>query len=390
MDLALWLDGPRRGISLLSVGRDGRDVVASIGGGLAVGATVDALGPDAWQHEADAASEPAASAGGTLRAPVSVRLAERYRDLSDTVLLDERQRELLRAVRREVKRRDKTLLRVGEDLEKAKRGEGERIRGELLQAALGQVRRGMPSIEVVNYFDPKMATMRLELDPALAPQENLKRYFKRYQKAKRALPYVEARLSRLTTELEALREVLIEAETARELAVLAQLEEKARPLLKGRRQKTGVGTKRPHGEPPEPLGPRRFLSSDGYELLVGRNARGNDQLSTRLARGNDLFLHVAGRPGAHVIIRTRPGKSVPQPTLLDGAQLALYYALPEKLRRVGGAEARGEVDYTPAKYVQKPKGTRAGLVYLSKHKTLHVQLDSEAMGRLMRSTEHEA
>jgi predicted ribosome quality control (RQC) complex YloA/Tae2 family protein len=395
LDLALRLDGALRGLMLLQPCGAGRQVLASLGGIIPVGETFDAAPVDlpavdvGTVEPAPEAEVSPATESVALVAPASARLEARYVDLSDEVVLEERRRELLRAVKREAKRRDKTLSRVREDLEKAQRGEDQRIRGELLQAALGQVRRGMHSVEVVNYFDPQLARICIELDPALGPQENLKRYFKRYQKAKRALPFVNERLSRLEAERDALREVQGEIEAADALAVVVRLEEAARPLLKKRRQSGAARAKSSRDESPSPLGPRRFLSIDGYEILVGRNARGNDQLSIRLARGNDLFLHVAGRPGAHVVIRTRAGKSVPQPTLLDAAQLALYYALAEKLRRVGGAEARGEVDYTPAKYVQKPKGARPGLVYLAKHKTLHVQLDLGAIDRLMRSTEKE-
>ena len=391
LDLVLRLDGALRGLMLLERRGAERQVVASLGSGVAVGRKVEAF-PEEETRTVVVACEgdsPPAPESVPLLAPASTRLEARYIDLSHEVVLEERRRELVRAVKREAKRRDKTLSRVREDLDKALRGEEQRIRGELLQAALGKVRRGMQSVEVVNYFDPELTPLRIELDPALGPQENLKRYFKRYEKAKRALPFVKERLSRLESERGALREVQDEIERVDAVEDLVVLEERARPLLKKRRQKGVASAKSLRDQSAGPLGPRRFLSIDGYEVLVGRNARGNDQLSIRLARGNDLFLHVAGRPGAHVVIRTRTGKTVPQPTLLDAAQLALYYALAEKLRRIGGAEARGEVDYTPAKYVQKPKGARPGLVYLAKHKTLHVQLDLEVIDRLMCSTENE-
>src|SRR4030095_16704430 len=93
---------------------------------------------------------------------------------------------------------------------------------------------------------------------------------------------------------------------------------------------------------PAPRGPaRRFLSGEGFEILVGRSARDNDELTLRMGKGNDLFLHVSGRPGSHVIVRSVPGKTFPLGTILDAPRLALHYTLPERSRVEG---ARADVD----------------------------------------------
>jgi predicted ribosome quality control (RQC) complex YloA/Tae2 family protein len=101
-----------------------------------------------------------------------------------------------------------------------------------------------------------------------------------------------------------------------------------------------------------------------------------------MARGNDIFLHVSGRPGAHVIIRTIPGKTVPRDTLLEAGQLALYYSLGKRSGAVFVEGAAAEVDYTPAKLVSKPKGAPPGLVMLSRHKTLRIRLEREIFERI--------
>jgi predicted ribosome quality control (RQC) complex YloA/Tae2 family protein len=127
------------------------------------------------------------------------------------------------------------------------------------------------------------------------------------------------------------------------------------------------------------------VSADGLEILVGRNAKGNDELTRKIARGNDWFLHVSGRPGSHVIVRALPGKTVPLETLLDAAHLALYYSLSQKDRSGPGLTAAADVHYTPVKYVRKPKGLEPGRVLLATHKTLRVRLEAGRLERLKRS-----
>jgi predicted ribosome quality control (RQC) complex YloA/Tae2 family protein len=124
------------------------------------------------------------------------------------------------------------------------------------------------------------------------------------------------------------------------------------------------------------------VSAAGFEILVGRNAKGNDELTRRIGKGNDIFLHVSGRAGAHVLIRNVPGKSVPLETLMDAAQLALYYSLQERSRGELASGMTAEVDYTPLKHVRKPKGLKPGLVLLAAHKTLRVRLDPVHLERI--------
>ena len=119
---------------------------------------------------------------------------------------------------------------------------------------------------------------------------------------------------------------------------------------------------------------RSFVSKDGLSILVGRNRTENLELTFKLARGNDLWLHVQGRPGAHVVIQLQPGKSAPLETLLDAANLAIHYS--------GGEDwGKTEVDYTFKKYVKRIKdSTEASYTH---NKTLLVQPDRERMKRLL-------
>lgn len=333
---------------------------------------------------ADDASSAAADPLGETS--LSVRLASRYAPLEVAVARDAEKETLLRMLRKERRRRKRTLERVREDLERAQAGEQQRVFGELLQASLAQVRRGMTSIEVVNYFDPELTRVSIELDPARSPRENIERLFKRYKKSKRAVPYIEQRLAQLEEEWRTLEEHAAGIEACETTETVRDLALRLRPLLRASRGRGAGPVDRKRGAPAV-APPRRFLSRGGDEILAGRNAKGNDRLSLRLARGNDIFLHVAGRPGAHVILRAVPGKQVAPLALEDAAQIALFYSLPARQRSQRDLDASADVDYTHVKYLHKPKGARPGLVYLKQHKTLRVRLDSGALERLMSSTE---
>ncbi len=112
--------------------------------------------------------------------------------------------------------------------------------------------------------------------------------------------------------------------------------------------------------------------SQGYHILVGRNARENDQLLRRNARGNDIWLHIKGHAGGYIFIKSRRGKSAPLDTLLDAANLALFYS---KARKHG----EGEVCYTPVKYLRRPKKGKLGVIQPIREKHLSITLDERRL-----------
>ena len=120
---------------------------------------------------------------------------------------------------------------------------------------------------------------------------------------------------------------------------------------------------------------RRFVSSDGLELLVGKGAKENDRLTLAVARGHDLWLHARGRRGAHVVLRLSKDQAPTQEALLDAAHLAAHYS-----------EARGDdkvdVLYTAARHVKKIKGAPVGQVSVAKERTFHLRFDQSRLTRL--------
>jgi predicted ribosome quality control (RQC) complex YloA/Tae2 family protein len=311
-------------------------------------------------------------------------LVARFAETESATLLTEARDTALRVITRERKRRARTREKIVVDLQGARSRERDRELGELLKGAFGQMRRGMKEIEVVDYFSTELGTQLVPLDPRLSPSANVDRYFRRYRKAKRGVPILESRLEQLDEEVAALAELDEEARECDDLDRMREIEARLKPYLRRRGRMRGDGSRRVKSGETKAQGPRRFVSADGWDILVGRNSRQNDELTVRIAHGNDVFLHVSGRPGAHVIIRSRPGKSVPQPTLLDAAQLAVYYSLPARTAGAFAVGATADVDYTQVKYVHKAKGARPGAVLLASHKSLRIKLEEEVIGRLRR------
>ena len=192
----------------------------------------------------------------------------------------------------------------------------------------------------------------IALDPALSPSDNLDRLYKRAARAERS---GELAAQRLQTSLE-------------ELAALEQGQLPSKLQTTGGRNSTDKPRRKKKGER---LPYRSYRSPPGLEIRVGRGAAENDELTFRHSKGNDVWLHVRGRPGAHVIIRN-PGPS-PSPELLVLAdQLALKHS---GLK----AAAREEVSWTRVKELRKPKGLAPGKVLLRSEKVLYLTYDPEAL-----------
>jgi predicted ribosome quality control (RQC) complex YloA/Tae2 family protein len=129
---------------------------------------------------------------------------------------------------------------------------------------------------------------------------------------------------------------------------------------------------------PQRLLPRRYRSRDGLEIWVGRSDEGNDLLSTRLARGNDLFFHLDGAPGSHVVLRTEGRNDPPSESLLDACELAVNFS---KFKNARSAD----VHIVPIKQVKKPKGAKKGLVYVTGGRSVHLRREETRLERLMQS-----
>jgi predicted ribosome quality control (RQC) complex YloA/Tae2 family protein len=234
-----------------------------------------------------------------------------------------------------------------------------RLAGELITANLYRMERGQARLTAPNYYEDGCPEVEIPLDPRLSPQENAARYFKQYAKARTAERVLTEQLEKGRGELTYLESVLQElsqAESEQDFAdVRAELEGGGYLRTRGKKQDLRRSSR-----------PREFRSSSGLRILVGRNNRQNDEL-TRNARRGDVWLHTQKIHGSHVILCT-DGAEPDEASLREAAALAAWYS-----QARDGANV--SVDYTPARYVKKPAGSRPGMVVYTTYRTLTVDPD---------------
>lgn len=266
-------------------------------------------------------------------------------------------RSLNTVVRRELGKAERKVSAVTRDLDTAKKCHEFRSNGERILANLPNMKKGQMTADVPGNGGTNIA---IPLDPSLTPAENADAYFRKYKKAKAGRTIIEARLARVREERDHLRCALGEVGTARDEIALLGIQERLRDL--------GVHAPPVRRGPPgrvQSPPPVRMIEYDGWIILVGKNATGNDHLTQRVARPDDLWFHAEGMPGSHVLARNPQRKEIPPEVLRKAAALAAYYS-------AGRTSAKVPVAYTAARFVKKPKGAKPGMVVLSSRKTVMV------------------
>ena len=286
-------------------------------------------------------------------------LAERMRARSQT--LHKTLTNQLARVRRKLANQEKEL---------AATYDRERLRrlGDIVTANLHQIQRGQARLTAVDFYDPEMKQIEIPLNVTLSPQQNAAKFYKDYNKAKHAETFLTEQITLGRTEegyLASVLEALSRAETERDLAdIRAELTEGGYLKQTDRKKQMKV----------PPSKPMEFRSSDGFQLLVGRNNRQNDLLTTKLAYKTDLWLHVQKAHGSHVIIACA-GAPVPDRTITEAAELAVWYSQARQGHNV-------PVDLCPVRQVKKPAGAKPGMVVYENYRTVYVTADETLPARL--------
>ena len=243
-----------------------------------------------------------------------------------------------------------------------------RRRGDIVTANLHAMTRGMTVLRAEDFYQEDMPEIEIPLRPELSPQQNAARFYKEYNKAKHAEKILAEQIARGEIEEEYLGAVLDElnrAESERDLAeIRAELEAGGYVRSADRRRQQKQPASRP----------MRFRSSDGFEILVGRNNRQNDQLSLKTARRDDLWLHIQKFHGTHVIICCA-GALVPDGTITEAAMLAAWYSQAREGQNV-------PVDVTQVRNLRKPNGAKPGMVVYDRYRTVIVTPDAALCERL--------
>ncbi len=302
------------------------------------------------------------------RASFSALLDEFYLRRDRAEAMRRRSQSLTKTVKNLRDRTARKLALQREELRRSEDRETIRRRADLITANLYRIQKGDRVLTAEDFYEPDQPAVDIPLDPLKTPQQNAAQLYKQYQKAKTAEAHLTALIAEGEMSLHYLNSVLDEisrAEGEQDLAAIrAELRESG--YLKQERS-----TKK---EKLRPRAPLRFVSDSGYEILVGRSNAQNDELTHRIARRTDYWLHVQKIHGSHVIIRTMDSEP-DKITLAQAASLAVYYSQ----SRGGG---KTPVDYTMVRNVRKPSGGLPGMALYTTYQTMMAESDESLAERL--------
>ena len=332
------------------------------------GAQADASGVSP-QSTGDLRPKDAQPEDGTYRvepyASMSALLEFYYAEKNAQTRIHQRSADLRRVVQtileRDVKKYDLQLSQI-RDTEKR---ETYRIYGELLNTYGYGAAPGAKSLEALNYYTNE--TIQIPLDPMLTAKENAKKYFDRYGKLKRTYEALTTLTEEVKAEIDHLESIAASLEIAQKEEDLTQIKEELIESgyvhRKGPSKKVKITSK-----------PFHYVTSDGFDVYVGKNNYQNDQLTFQLATGNDWWFHAKKIPGSHVIVKTE-GKELPDRSFEEAARLAAYYSK-------GREQDKVEIDYIQKKHVKKPSGAKPGFVVYYTNFSMAVSSDISDLKQL--------
>jgi predicted ribosome quality control (RQC) complex YloA/Tae2 family protein len=288
-----------------------------------------------------------------------------YDELETRLLLDQAKLPVLRDMRQAAKRcsdREKRLAREQESY-----GQAETLQktAQMLTSSGKSMEQHYESVKVTDYFGEKPKTVEIPLDATISLRENIDRMFKRYQKAGRGKTIVARQLSEVRNRRAAIEEQTRRLESVKDWdtwqAIASKLPVKGASIVP-RRENAGSRSV----DTPRSRSFRRAVI-DGLEVLIGKGARENDELTFEVAAPEDFWLHVADYSGSHVVVRN-PAKDreLPESVLVKSAQLAAYFSQARNSSKV-------EVHYTKRKHVTKARHAKHGLVRLLEFKSIKVE-----------------
>ena len=293
-----------------------------------------------------------------------------YTQRDQAELRRRRSHELTRSIRTARDRLARKLSNQKEELKRTEDRETVRRQAELITANLYRMKKGDRVLVCQNYYEEDCPEVNILLDALKTPQQNAAALFKEYNKLKGARLHLTELIEKGEQQLDYLNSVLEEldrAETERDLSEIR------RELTETGYLKKSKGKEKDKGKAQAPL---RFVTDDGFEVLVGRNNSQNDELTTRLARRTDWWLHTQKVHGSHVILRCE-GQEPGETALEQAASLAVTYSQ-------GKEGGKIPVDYTMVRHVRKPSGSMPGKVIYTEYKTMLSQGDEALAERLKR------
>ena len=276
---------------------------------------------------------------------------------------------LMKRISNNIDRCAKKIVLLQQTIDDAKKKDKHKMYADLLTANLYRMQTGEKAVTVQNFYSEELKEITIPLDVSQTPQQNAQRYYKKYNKAKVAETEAAHQMALAQDELAYL-------ESAMQSLHLAQTEEDLAEIREELAQSGYITSAARGKKKAAPVSkPLHFVSSDGFDIYVGKNNVQNDRLTLRFANSADLWFHTKNFPGSHTVIKLGLDKDVPERTILEAATLAAVHSSAKNSAQV-------PVDYTQIKNVKKPSGAKPGMVIYDHYNTLYVTPDAALPGRL--------
>ncbi|CDE10585.1 fibronectin-binding A domain protein [Clostridium sp. CAG:354] len=270
---------------------------------------------------------------------------------------------LLKLISHILKKYSLRLESINNKLKECENKDLYKLYGELITANLYKFSKDYNSdkVELENYYDNN-TILTIPLDNTISIANNAKKYFKKYNKLKNALEIVTLQKKETEEELQYIESIIYELEYAKNIQEVNEIynEISENPIFKDYIQSNNKTNTKKDANISTP----REYHIDGFTVLVGKNNKQNDYLTTKLASPNDIWFHTKDIHGSHVILKN-PSENISNDTLIKCAKLAAYYSK-------GRLSSNVPVDYCFVKYVKKPNGSKPGMVIYTNNKTLNV------------------
>ena len=260
-----------------------------------------------------------------------------------------------RVIKNEHKKLTKKIVKLKKQLDQAENSEGYRIRGEILNANLSQVKPGMTEIELPNYYDNNQP-LKIKLDAALSPARNGQKYFTKYKKLRDSIKHVKEQIKIAHDNLNYFDTI----QTAIDNAEPQDIDQINEELMNQGYIKKPQKPKRKKKITEKNL--NKFRISSGKTVLVGKNNLQNDWLTLKKANKTDIWFHVKNIPGSHVILQS---DQATEEDILETAEIAAYFSKAKDSAHV-------QVDYVQDKRVKKPNGAKPGFVIYTGQNSIEV------------------
>lgn len=273
-----------------------------------------------------------------------------------------------------LERNQNKLAKQKNELLNAKKREKYKICGDLITSNMYKIEKGQKEIICLNYYSPTQEEITVALDPRLTPSQNAQKYYKRYNKLKTALSVVSDQIKKTLEDIEYLENILLSIQNCSEINELEEIREEL--IAEGYLKDKNKRKKDKRKQQSSVSKPKHFISSDHYDIYVGKNNKQNDYLTIKFASKNDIWLHTKEIPGSHVIIKSK-GEDIPENTLIEAALLAAFHSK-------GSMSSNVPVDYTERKNVKKPNGSKPGMVIYDNNNTIYVTPKKEEVNKLIK------